>query len=373
MYRRGPIYWVTFRVNGKKYRLSTRKTSREEAQEVADILKESIAGGKPPEEKLVEEESRTFKQLMEKYMAEHSAVNKTPSSYKRDKSLRDHLVGYFGDTPVAEITPRMVSEYKTRRRREGATPKTVNNELILAGHAFTLAIREWEWLVQNPVRRVAKEKVNNLVERWLTFEEEKKLLEHCPEWMKGILILGIETGLRQSELLDLKWVQVDFSRKTVAILDQKNKGKDTLPLNETALGVLKERVKVRKGEHVFCNRRGSRINARNLLRAFYSAVAKSKLKNLRWHDATRHTFATRLVRAGVDIYTVQKLGRWRSISMVMRYAHHSSESLRPGVEALDRIRPSPVTFGHITQKERGCATPQKAMQPLDLIGSGAWI
>ena len=58
--------------------------------------------------------------------------------------------------------------------------------------------------------------------------------------------------------------------------------------------------------------------------------------NFRFHD-TRHTFATRLVQNGVDLYAVQKLGRWKSISMVERYAHHCPESLRPGVEALDKI------------------------------------
>ncbi|MFH1758104.1 MAG: tyrosine-type recombinase/integrase [Pseudomonadota bacterium] len=69
---------------------------------------------------------------------------------------------------------------------------------------------------------------------------------------------------------------------------------------------------------------------------FYSAAKKAGLKHLRFHDL-RHTFATRLVQAGVDIYTVQKLGRWKNISMVMRYAHHHPESLRSGVEVLDRI------------------------------------
>jgi hypothetical protein len=62
----------------------------------------------------------------------------------------------------------------------------------------------------------------------------------------------------------------------------------------------------------------------------------SDLKRYRFHDL-RHTFATRLVQAGADIYTVQKLRRWKTISMVMRYAHHHPESLRAGIEILDRV------------------------------------
>lgn len=64
--------------------------------------------------------------------------------------------------------------------------------------------------------------------------------------------------------------------------------------------------------------------------------AKGRGETFPFHDL-RHTFATRLVQAGVDIYTIQKLGRWKTISMVMRYAHHHPESLRAGVEILDRV------------------------------------
>lgn len=65
-------------------------------------------------------------------------------------------------------------------------------------------------------------------------------------------------------------------------------------------------------------------------------MRKVDVKRLRFHDL-RPTFATRHVQAGADIYTMQKLGRWKTISMVMRYAHHHSESLRAGIEILDRV------------------------------------
>jgi site-specific recombinase XerD len=106
------------------------------------------------------------------------------------------------------------------------------------------------------------------------------------------------------------------------------------------MAVLKTRRRLRSinSDLVFFNGNGNRIDARDLLRAFYSATEKADIENLGWHDATRHTFATRLVQNGVDIYTVQKLGRWKNISMVMRHAHHYPESLRAGIEALDKAR-----------------------------------
>ena len=109
-------------------------------------------------------------------------------------------------------------------------------------------------------------------------------------------------------------------------------------MNKKALRILKERARARQSDvdYVFYNGNAKRMDARDLLRAFYSATEKAKIKDLRFHDL-RHTFATRLVQGGVDIYTVQKLGRWKTISMVMRYAHHYPESLRSGIEVLDKV------------------------------------
>jgi integrase len=131
---------------------------------------------------------------------------------------------------------------------------------------------------------------------------------------------------------------VDLFRRTITPLEQKNGGRDTLPVNAKTLGVLIARAKVRslKTDSVFSNGAGNRRDARDLLRAFYPAMKKADVRRFRFYDL-RHTFATRLVQAGADIYTVQNLGRWKTISMVMRYAHHHPESLRAGIEILDRV------------------------------------
>ncbi len=236
------------------------------------------------------------------------------------------------------MSPRLISDYKIRRRDEGAAPNTVNNELRVLSHAFNLAIKEWEWVEFNPVSRVSKEKVNNQIERWLTHEEEEKLLACSPHWLQEIVIFAINTGLRQGELLDLTWDRVDLFRRTLTILEQKNKGKDTLPVNAQALEVLKARYKIRsiKTNLVFYSKEGTRIDAANLQRAFNIAWYKAEIAKLRFHDL-RHTFATRLVQAGVDLYKVQKLMRHKSPIMTQRYAHRYPESLRDGVETLDRI------------------------------------
>jgi integrase len=336
------IIWLDGTINGRRIRKSTGQADPAIAKRIRDKILGQVAEGKyfdklPGEEKTVAE-------LLEKYMTEFSARNKAARTYTRDKSLKAHLVRHLGDCTLSSTSPKLISEYKVRRREEGASPRTVNYELALLSHAFNLAIKEWEWCKDNPTRRVSREKVNNLRERWLNQEEEKKLLGLSPKWLQEMIVFSIYTGLRQDELIKLEWTRVDLFKKTMTILEQKNKGRDTLPLNDAAMEVLKARARARdiSNNLVFHSASGTPIIANNLRRAFYSATKKAKITNFHWHDL-RHTFATRLIQAGVDIYTVQRLGRWRNISMVMRYAHHYPESLRAGIKVLDKPRNESVT------------------------------
>ncbi len=129
--------------------------------------------------------------------------------------------------------------------------------------------------------RVSREKVRNLIERWLTAEEERRLLAASPTWLQEIIIFAANTGLRQGEILDLQWTKVDLFRRTITLLEQKNGAKDTLPVNAKALEVLKARAKVRslKSDHVFYNGVGNRTDARDLLRVFYPVMRKAKVKH----------------------------------------------------------------------------------------------
>jgi len=334
LFKRGSVWWMSFTHRGKQVRRSTETTDKKLAIRIFDKLKGEIAEGKWFE--ILEGERITFSELMDKYMSEYSALNKAPRSYERDKGLMKHLEPVFGKMILTEITTSQIAEYKAMRRKEGASPRTVNYELILMGHAFNLALREWEWVKDNPVSRVRKEKVNNLIERWLTHEEEKKLVKASPKWLREIIVFAIHTGFRESEIINLTWKQVDFKRRTVTLYEQKNKDVDTLPLNQTALKILRQRYESTNAENhlVFVNERGKKIFPQNLIRSFHLAIKKAGIERLRFHDL-RHTFATRLVQNGVDLYRVQKLGRWKTTSMIMRYAHHNSESLRPGIETMD--------------------------------------
>lgn len=362
LFKRGSVWWMRFSHQGKQIRRSTETEDKKLAIRIFDKLKGEIAESKWFEK--LPGEDYTFEALMDKYMTEYSAVHKKPSSHIRDKSLNNHLQKSFGKFYLPEITSRMIAEYKLKRRNEGACSRTVNYELSLMNHAFNMAIREWELIDRNPASKVKKERVRNTLERWLSLEEEKRLLLASPGWLQEIILFAIHTGLRRGEILGLKLSQIDFERRTMIITEQKNGEIDTLPLNQKALGILEDRKrnKLPGCDLAFPSQNGTKILGRNLFRAFHDAKKRAQIEDFRFHDL-RHTFATRLVQAGVGIYELQRLGRWKNTSMVMRYAHHNPESLRSSIENLDNFEKPFSTILAQYPKKEGAQAPLRLATP----------
>lgn len=124
------------------------------------------------------------------------------------------------------------------------------------------------------------------------------------------------------------------------VVRSKNGERRTIPVNETVLSVLKQKSKVRslRTDLVFCSQVFTSMEAGHLRRSFRLSLGKAGIDDFHFHDLRRrHTFATRLVQAGVDIYKVQRLLGHKSPVMMQRYAHHYPESLRDGVEILDQV------------------------------------
>jgi integrase len=153
------------------------------------------------------------------------------------------------------------------------------------------------------------------------------------------VLVGIHAGLRvRSEAFSLSWANVDLGRGLVTVQGAFAKtGKTrTVPLNRTLREALATLKKTASGEHVFTRRDGKPLRA--LRTVFMKACARAKLADVTPH-VLRHTFASRLAMAGVDLRTIQELGGWRSLKMVERYAHLSPNHKAEAVERL-------VQFGY---------------------------
>lgn len=245
---------------------------------------------------------------------------------------------------LAEISPKLLAGYKTQRRIETAAPATINKELQLVRHAFNVAMREWEWCRENPMHRVSMEQVHNEVDRWLTSKEEERLLTASSPWLQEIIGFALNTGMRQGEILNLQWQDVDFARGLLMVMKSKNGTRRTIPLNARVYELLAAKQATTGTTHapVFMTPRGNELQVRFLVWEFCEARDRAGIPDFRFHDM-RHTFATRLVQRGVDLYKVQRLLGHKTGTMTQRYAHHSPESLRDGVNVLDEIRQDRVS------------------------------
>lgn len=351
MFRRGGVYWTSISYKGKRIRKSLETADKKLAQSIEAKIKTEIVEGKYFEKPVGN--NKTFTDMIEKFMKEHAPKVSGNTRLSYSASLK-HLSTYFGNLKLLEITPKKISEYKVLRYREEAKPATINRELAMLSKAFSLAFKEWEWIKENPVSKVPKEKENNERDRWLTDEQERRLLKNAPQWLREIIVFDLHTGLRKGELLSLQWNRFDLFRKTIIIQESKNGKPRTIPLNQIALDILMEKSKIRNIKHdlVFASSVGTKIDSDNLGRAFESVLEKVDIQDFHFHDL-RHTFATRLAQRGIDIYKISKLLGHKDIRMTQRYSHHCPESLRDGVQVLE-LGHNLVTIGENRNVSNAC-------------------
>ena len=337
MFKRSGIWWTCISHNGRKIQKSLETSDKKLAKTIEAKIRTEIVEGKYYERLIGQ--NKTFKDMMERFMKDY-APTVSMNTQEGYKYYLKNLNRFFGNPGLMSITPKIVAKYKLYRRDNGARPSTVNRELYMLSKAFNLAVKEWEWLKDNPVSRVQKERESNEVDRWLTEDEERRLLGNCPEWLREIIVFALNTGLRQDELLSLEWNRVNLLRKTILIQKTKNNKPNTLPLNSIALNVLmqKHEGKVRslKNDFVLSSQAGTKIGKRNLIRAFAQALEKAEISDFTFH-CLRHTFATRLAQNGVDIYKIAKLLNHKDLKNTQRYSHHCPESLMVGVQVLEKF------------------------------------
>ncbi len=332
LYKRNNVWWMSLTHQGKQIRRSTETANKKLAQNVLAMVKVRIIEGKFFD--VLQEKNRTFDEMMERYMTEHMSKKPSRESFVYFKK---NLSSFFSGYALAEITPNLIVQYKAKRYKNGVAPSTINRELSVMKAAFNRSIKEWGWCRDNPVSKVSMEKENNKRDRWMTDEEETLLLSFSLDWLKDIILFALHTGMRRGEILSLTWKGVDLFRKTVTVFHSKNGEKRTIPINQTTFDLLRHKIKVRSiiTDLVFHSKVCTPINKDNLRRSFNLAIKKAGIDDFHFHDL-RHTFATRLIQTGVEIYKVQKLLGHKTSAMTQRYAHHNPESLRDGVIILDR-------------------------------------
>lgn len=340
--KRGKTWYVDFRCKGRRTRKAAGKI-KSVAEAVLKDIEVKIAKGEHL--RVYDEPKILFRDFSKEYL-KYSKANKSPTSFERDVSIMYHLLQAFGDKFLTEITSALIERYK-QRRLQSIKPATVNRELACLKHMFSMA-QNWEYTKENPVKKVKllKEPPGRL--RYLTEKEIQDLLTVCQGRLYSIVFTALYTGMRKSELLYLRWKDIDFQNKTITLRKTKNNEMRIIPVNETLWREFRLLYLKRRGPYVFSNREKPYQNLDN---AFAKALKEAGIKDFRFHDL-RHTFASHLVMKGVDIRTVQKLMGHKNIKMTLRYAHLSPDHERTAINRLDFGHSLGTLEGHRETKPR---------------------
>jgi site-specific recombinase XerD len=245
---------------------------------------------------------------------------------------------WLGDRAARSIVEKDIEQGKAALTAKGLRPASVNRYLATIKAVFSLAVRNHK-IDRDPCKGVKLNHEDNARVRYLTEEEETRLFATLPEKYHGMAIVALHTGLRKTEMFSLEWRDIDFKHGQVTARGATTKSKKTriIPMSEPLRECLQKlsRVRLINNPYVFVGELpGDR--QKDLPKYWEDYLKQAGIQEFRWHDL-RHTFASRLVMSGVDLYSVMKLLGHSSLKMTQRYAHLSPDYLKSAVSVLNRF------------------------------------
>jgi len=276
--------------------------------EVYEVTKknEHIQGKFIPSSK---KDRTTFSEFADEFYRLHCQVNMQDPEMTIQYQIKKFKLS-FADKLLSEITIKDIEEWKSQYASH-VKPSSVNRHIDTLKTLFAKAV-EWGKLKGNVVSKIKRLRVDNRRVRYLSNDEIKRLLRAAKPRLKEFLILALNTGMRRSNSLGLRWEDIDFKNGVIHVLKTKSGKAYEVPINNVLLNLFKT---IQKGEPS-----GLVLDSTNLRRDFNSTLRKAKIENCTIHDL-RHTFASHLAMKGIDIYTISQLMGHSDIKMTQRYAH----------------------------------------------------
>ena len=322
-------YRARIRLKGQPIVTATfsRKT---DARDWANSTEVSIKNGRYF--KTAEAKRHTLGELIDRYIAE--VLPDKPKSIKDQSQQLRWWKQQLGDYLLSDISTSVLSEARNSLRQEtiqkGKTKTkrsnaTVNRYMAALSHVFSVAVREWEWIEDSPIKKIKRLKEDRGRTRFLNDNERERLLNACKEFENEalylIVVLALSTGARQGEILNLRWNNIDLKKRTVTFVETKNDEIRSVPLQGHAYELIKLRHKTRRTDtnlifpsNAYPNKTIS-INS-----VFRKAVKSAKLDDFRFHDL-RHSAASYLAMNGASLAEIAEILGHKTLQMVKRYAH----------------------------------------------------
>lgn len=278
----------------------------------------------------------TLAQLIDRYVSD--VLPKKTENKRSQRIQKQQLLWWkeqIGSYSLADVTPALIAEYRDKlgkeeiRKEVYRSPATLVRYMAALSHAFTIAVREWMWIEDSPMRKVRKPKEPRGRVRFLSDDERKRLLTACKEsnhpYLYTITVLALATGMRQGEIMGMKWDDINFNDSYIILHETKNGERRRIPLAGHAKDVLKALHDTREiaSSLVFADFK-TRINGKiaNMDNVWNGAVKTANIENFRFHDL-RHSAASYLAMNGASLAEIAEVLGHKTLQMVKRYAHLS--------------------------------------------------
>ena len=295
------------------------------------IRSEAVLGGDPAGKKEMKKAIPFYRELAEMHLT-YAANHHRSDGAKR--ILENHVIPMFGKMRLDEIKQQDITKWLAEKRQSGMAPASVAKIKTTLSKSFELA-RQWELFDGNPTKNAWSEKYNNNRERYLTSEEANALKLACEcspnPLLAPIVGLLLLTGARKSELLNAKWSDIDLEKRTWTLNMTKNGRGRHVPLSGAAMDIINNLPRYDGCPWLLPNPQ-TMLPLTDFKRSFMQARKLAGLDNVHVHDL-RHSYASFLVNAGVDLYQIGSLLGHRNVASTSRYAHVADTTLMAAAEA----------------------------------------
>jgi len=333
-------YYAVFSVSGKRKWIKIGRVDKKKAKQILRKLEIEFTKDRL---NLDEVKSITLYEFIEEYI-EFAKTNKSIATCKRELEIMQILKSNIGDIPLQKIDTHKIEEYKTNRTKKSLKPATINKELSVLRF---MSNKAKEWAYQTSTPKIKLLKIPKEPPKFLSTEEIDRLVDKASTWLKPIIIVLRNTGLRRGELLNLKFSYIDFNQRVLLIRSSKTNSYRIIPMNKELYETLlwlrdyyplphMDKVIPRQDcqrEYIFCMPDGRKL--KSFRHSFNKACRKAGIKAS--PHTLRHSFASHLVMCGVDLVSVKELLGHTQVSTTMIYAHLSPSYKASTVEKLPWI------------------------------------
>jgi len=281
---------------------------------------------------------KTFGDMIDRYIKEVLPLK--PKSQTKQTQQLTYWKEKLGHITLSDVSSPNIVDIRNKLStgstlRGIRSPATVNRYLAAISHVYTIAIKEWEWVHDNPVMRVSRLTESRGRTRFLSDKERHRLLEACKysenKYLYIIVVLALSTGARRSEITTLNWHQIDFARQIIRLEETKNGEGRNLPLQGYAYDLVCELSKNRNIHNSYLFPSDYVCKPVDITKSWTTALKKACIDDFRFHDL-RHSAASYLAMDGASITDIAEVLGHKTLQMAKRYSH-LSESHTKGVVA----------------------------------------